>query len=100
MTPILLRRRSDLPTISMFYGILVMILFEAGEPHHLPHFHVRYQNVKASIAIEDGRVLAGELPLKQLRLVQAWVELHRDELYADWELAASGEQPFPIPPLQ
>lgn len=48
-----------MPTISMFYGILVTILFEDNERHHLPHFHVRYQNFKASIAIEDGRVLAG-----------------------------------------
>jgi len=56
----------------MFYGILVTILFESGERHHLPHFHVRYKNFKASIAIEDGRVLAGDLPPKQLRLVQAW----------------------------
>lgn len=46
----------------MFYGILVSILYEDNERHHLPHFHVRYQNVKASIAIEDGRVLAGSFP--------------------------------------
>jgi hypothetical protein len=43
--------------------------------------------------------LAGELPHKQLRLVQAWVELHRDELMADWELAVSGENPYKIAPL-
>jgi hypothetical protein len=61
---------------------------------------VRYQNFKASIAIEDGRVLAGDLPPKQLRLVQAWVELHRDDLFADWYLAANGEEPFRIAPLQ
>ena len=53
-----------MPTISMFYGILVSILFQGGEPHHLPHFDVRYQNFKASIAIEDGRVLAGDFPPK------------------------------------
>lgn len=63
------------------------MLFHA---HSLPHFHVRYQGSKASIAIEDGRVLAGILPPKQLKLVQAWVELHRDELLADWELAVNG----------
>lgn len=89
-----------MPTISMFYGILVAILFEDSERHHLPHFHVRYQNFKASIAIEDGRVLAGSFPPKQLKLVQAWVELHRDDLFADWELATNGEEPFRIPPLQ
>ncbi|WP_333876908.1 DUF4160 domain-containing protein [Methylobacter sp.] len=38
-------------------------------------------------------------PRKQLRLVQAWIELHRDELMADWELAVSGENPYKIAPL-
>ena len=45
------------------------------------------------------RILAGELPRKQLRLVQAWIELHRDELFANWELAANGEKPYKIQPL-
>ena len=89
-----------MPTICMFYGILVSIMFEGNERHHLPHFHVRYQDSKAAIAIEDGRVLAGNFPPKQLKLVQAWVELHRDDLFADWELAANGEEPFRIAPLQ
>jgi len=30
-----------MPTISMFYGILVTLLFEDNDRHHLPHFHVR-----------------------------------------------------------
>jgi hypothetical protein len=89
-----------MPTISMFFGILVSIFFESSERHHLPYFHVRYQGYKAAIAIEDGRVLAGELPNRQLRLVQAWVEIHRDELFADWELAVNGEELFRIAPLQ
>ena len=89
-----------MPTISMFYGILVTLLFEDNGRHDLPHLHVRYQDDKASIAIEDGRVLAGNRPHKQLKLVQAWVELHRYELFADWELAVNGEEPFRIAPLQ
>ena len=56
-----------MPTISMFYGILVTLFYEDNDRHHLPHFHVRYQGFKASIAIEVGRVLAGSLPPKQLK---------------------------------
>jgi hypothetical protein len=67
--------------------------------HNLPHFHAKYAEFEASIRIEDGEVLAGELPRKQLRLVQAWIELHRDELQADWELAVAGENPYKITPL-
>ena len=64
-----------------------------------PHIQTRYAGLDASIRIEDGEVLAGDLPRKQLRLVQAWIELHRDELVADWELAANGELPYKIDPL-
>ena len=45
------------------------MFFEIQEKHHLPHIHIRYQGYKASIAIEDVRLLAGELPPRQLRIV-------------------------------
>jgi len=53
-----------------------------------------------SISIENGTILAGNFPVKQLRMVLAWIEIHQDELMADWELAVSGEEPFRISPLQ
>jgi hypothetical protein len=59
----------------------------------------KYSEFEASISISEGDILSGELPRKQLRLVQAWIELHRDELMADWELAANGETPYKIDPL-
>jgi len=67
--------------------------------YNLPHIHAKYAEYEASISIEDGEILAGELPRKQLRLVQAWIELRRDELKADWEIAISGEKPYKIDPL-
>jgi hypothetical protein len=84
----------------MFYGILVSILFEDNTRHHLPHIHVRYSGEKASVSIADGSILAGGIPVRQLKMVQAWIEIHKDELYADWELAVAGEEPFRIAPLQ
>ena len=89
-----------MPPISMFYGILVSMFFAEDEHHNLPHIHVRYAVDKASVAIEDGQVLAGSFPPKQLTLVQAWIEIHRDELVADWQLVVAGEQPYKIAPLQ
>lgn len=89
-----------MPTISMFYGILVSIFFEDNDRHHLPHIHVRYSGEKASLSIADGSILAGSIPARQLKMVQAWIEIHKDELYADWELAITGEEPFRIAPLQ
>jgi hypothetical protein len=87
------------PIISMFYGIIIRLYLIDNTHHHLPHIHARYAEFEASMNIADGEVLAGELPRKQLRLVQAWIELHRDELMADWELAANGESPYKIAPL-
>jgi hypothetical protein len=89
-----------MPTISMFFGILVFIFYGDNEQHNTPHIHVRYQGKKASIAIDDGRVLAGNFPPRQLRMVQVWIDIHRDELTADWELAVAGDEPFRIAPLQ
>lgn len=89
-----------MPTISMFFGILIQMFFEDNDRHHLPHLHARYQGARVSIAIEDGAVLDGVLPPRQLRLVQAWIEIHRDELLADWELAVGGEELFRIDPLK
>lgn len=85
-----------MPTISMFYGILVSMYVFDTEKHHLPHIHVRYNEFKASILIPNGDLLEGGLPTRQMKLVQAWVELHQD----DWYLASSGQTPFKIDPLR
>ena len=89
-----------MPTISMFYGILVLMFFRGNRRHHLPHIHIRYQDREAAVAIDDGRMLDGDFPPKQLKLVQAWIEIHKNELLVDWELAVNGEEPFRIAPLQ
>jgi hypothetical protein len=53
--------------------------------HLPPHFHAVYQDEEAQIEIETGNILVGSLPNKQTRLVQAWVELHRDDLKSNYE---------------
>lgn len=72
---------------------------EAGERHSTPHFHARYGGSRATISIETGEVLAGSLPKPQLRLIQAWVELRRMQLEADWKLLVTGLAPNKIAPL-
>ena len=67
-----------MPVISMFYGIIIRMYMLDEKHHNLPHLHAKYAEFEASIDLADGELLAGELPRKQLRLVQAWVELHRD----------------------
>ena len=89
-----------MPTISMFYGIVIYLYFFDDARHKSPHIHAKYQGQDASFSILDGSILSGQIPLGKSKLVQAWIEIHRDALMADWELAVNGETPFRIEPLQ
>jgi hypothetical protein len=89
-----------MPVISMFYGVIVSLYFQDDRRHHRPHIHVKYQNEEAVVAIPEGEVLEGGLPPGKMKVVLGWVEIHREELLADWELAVSGQQPFRIEPLR
>jgi len=86
--------------IAMFYGIIVSMYFFDNKRHHLPHIHVRYQDQEVVLSIPEGDVLGGELKRNKMKLVQAWIEIHQDELIANWELASNGEQIFKIDPLK
>ncbi len=86
--------------IAMFYGIIVSMYYFDNRRHHLPHIHVKYQEQEAVIAIPGGEVLEGELKSSKMKLAQAWIEIHQDELLADWELASQGENVFKIDPLK
>jgi hypothetical protein len=68
--------------------------------HNLPHIHVKYQDEEAVISILDGQLLEGSVKNNKMKLVQAWIEIHNDELLADWELAIAGEAIFKIDPLK
>lgn len=85
-----------MPTISMFYGILVRMFFRDTDRHHIPHIHADYQGEVAVYSIVDSAVLAGKLPPNKHVLMLAWIEIHREDLLADWALAEKGQPPFPI----
>ena len=73
--------------------------WEVNAPHRLPHFHAYYQNAVAVYSIDPVELVAGEIPRRQSRLVEAWAELHQEELRADWERLQSGQGALPITPL-
>ena len=89
-----------MPAISMFYGIIIYLYYLDNKKHHLPHIHAEYGEYEGIFAVELGELLQGDLPTKQIKLVQAWIEIHRDELLADWQLAVRGQPPFKIEPLK
>ena len=88
-----------MPVLSMFYGIIVYMHNETGERHHMPHIHVEYAGDEAAITL-DGELLEGQLPKGKLKLTKAWIEIHQDDLNANWKLLGDGKQVFRIDPLK
>lgn len=89
-----------MPEICRFFGIIIRMYVETGAPHHLPHFHAYYQEDVAIIGIDPVELLAGTIPRRQRRLVEAWAELHQDDLLTNWDLLQGGHPPAKIPPLR
>ena len=85
-----------MPRISEFYGIVVEMYFADHAP---PHFHARYAEHEALIAIETGAVIAGALPRRAQAFVREWLEIHRAELHANWTRAQAREPLERIDPL-
>lgn len=89
-----------MPELSRFYGIIIRMYMEVGVPHHTPHFHAYYQDEVGVFSLDPVELIAGALPRRQRRLVEAWAELHQAELLADWQRLQDGDPPEPIDPLE
>lgn len=89
-----------MPVISMFYGLIIRMFNFDNQKHHKPHIHVEYQDFSAVVEIDNGEILQGELPPRAKKLLNAWMEIHKDELQANWQLAINGEHTFKIRPLE
>ena len=88
-----------MPILSSFYGIIIRMYNEQGGQHNVPHIHAEYQGNEVVIDL-DGNVLAGKLKPDKLRMVQVWMDIHREDLEANWKLLSAGEQFFRIDPLR
>ena len=88
-----------MPELCRFYNIVIRMRFSDEDRHHKPHFHAFYGDYKASIGV-DGELLAGSLPIKQLKLVLAWAAIHEDELYETWNKAVRNIPFDKIEPLK
>ena len=88
-----------MPVLCMFYGIIVRMYREIGGKHNMPHIHAEYSGQEVVVAL-DGTVLEGKLPKSQMKLLDAWMEIHKDDLAANWKLLSNGEQFFRIDPLK
>jgi hypothetical protein len=48
----------------------------------------------------DGDFLEGTLPANKEKLIKAWIEIHQEELMANWQLAVTGNAISRIEPLK
>lgn len=86
-----------MPTISMFFGIVIQMFWREHAP---PHFHAMYAEFEVEIDIRTLEVLRGSLPRRALALVIEWAMEHRVELMEDWALCQTKQLPKKIQPLE
>ena len=89
-----------MPVISMFYGLIIAMYYLDTKQHKLPHIHVRYGELEAVYKIPDGELIEGQLTANKEKLIKAWIEIHKEDLMANWQLAVTGNAVFKIDPLK
>ena len=88
-----------MPELSRFHGIVIRMFLESGLPHHRPHFHAYYQGGAAAFGFSPVELIAGALPARQRRLIEAWAALHVADLQLAWDRLQAGLAPLAIAPL-
>lgn len=88
-----------LSILSMFYGIIIRMHNEKDTKHHMPHIHCIYGDDEIVLSLE-GQPLEGNIPRNKMKLIEAWITLHHDELIANWKLLNEGNEYFKIDPLK
>ncbi|MGZ5056948.1 MAG: DUF4160 domain-containing protein [Methylobacter sp.] len=86
-----------MPTISMFYGIVIKMFFDDHAP---PHFHAEYGEYELIIGIAPIKIINGNAPNRVKSMVLEWTALHQEELLRDWDLCKNMQSPLPIEPLE
>ena len=90
-----------MPEISRFfeslYGCLPNLIRHIIRRTFMPIIRTMWRSI---VSIDPVECMAGQLPGRQRRLVEAWAELHQVELLADWQQLQQGASPLPIDPLR
>ena len=81
-----------MPRIGALFGITFYMYWSEDQRHHIAHVHAYYAGESAVLALEDGRVLEGELPKRSAKRARAWVLANRAALQSNWERAMNHER--------
>lgn len=93
-------RQSESKMISAYYGVIIALSQTKGGRQNTPFIFARCHGGEAAISINDNEIIFGELPFTKRVLVQAWVEIHREELIANWEHGKANGEFFRVDPLR
>ena len=65
-----------MPTLSMFYGIIVYMYNEKGGKHNTPHIHAEYSGEEIVLSL-DGEVLEpnSKFPKNKLKMLEVWTDI-------------------------
>lgn len=88
-----------MPIVSQFYGIIVRMYYDDNKQHNVPHVHVQYAGNKAIYNFQ-GNCIKGKLPIKQSKMVEAWIMIHSEELQLLWNIMQKENGFFSIDPLK
>ncbi len=89
-----------MPEISRFYGVIIRMFYGTKCSTPSAPFHAYCQKDVAIYAVDSIEIIAGSFPIRQQRLVEAWAEIHQEELLSDWDLLQTGQPPLQIEPLK
>ena len=85
-----------MPEICRFYNMIIYMNFN---DHNPPHIHVKYGDIDCSISITTGEKIIGDIPKKQLVIIQAWIEINKNALTFMWDNRFKEGNLFKLPPL-
>ena len=86
--------------ICAFAGIVLYMYPEKGVQHNRPHLHAIYGDDECVLSIPEGNVLAGEIPARQLRNIQTFIDMRTQELELNWKLCMEGKDVIWIDPIR
>lgn len=89
-----------MPILSTFYGLVVRMYAEGDGKHHTPHIHVTYQGVEYEIGLDGEDLSTPVLKGNRRKYLDVWMDIHKDELSANWDLLSAGDPAFRIDPLK
>ena len=73
-----------MPTVGEVGSLKITIFFNDTDRHATPHLHIRAPEGRASVAIEDFAVLAGNLNRRRMKAVLEWARQNKATLVTEW----------------